>query len=231
MTIKRIVDWLLALTFVAGVGAADVASAQQQPTVPEECTASRDQRGWTSGRSAGESRVNSLWRSAAVGQDLDKLSDALPGALETLETALSGLAANAEPTQYVRCRAQGYAEGYFFRLNQLFGQCVVDGADWGQLAANIYCSLSIELDGLAESSLFVRAPVGLCGNLFEYTCEDVYRYVGKEGDHEFQPLVANFLESNGFVVEPFAGCGPYTDDEFLAAFESSLHNDCTYEQE
>ncbi len=129
---------------------------------------------------------------------------------------------------YVRCRAQGYVDGYFYRLNKLFGQCVLDGADWGQFAANLYCALSIDLGGLAETALFVRAPIGLCGNLFEATCEDLFRYVGLEGNYSIQPIVASYLEVSGFTPEPFAGCAEYTDNAFLNVFQQSLHNDCTY---
>jgi hypothetical protein len=217
----------LALALVCSA-AASSASALSPPTVPAECTEARDSKGWTAGRAAGESRLAAVWKSAAVHQNLDSLSDNLPVILSSLEAALTGLAGGAEPTRYVQCRAQGYAEGFLYKLNQLFGQCVLDGADWGQFSANVYCSLSIDLGGLGADSLFVRAPVGLCGNLFEFTCEDSYRYVGSEGATPVSSVVQSYLDSEGITLEPFPGCGPFTDGEFLEAFESSLHNDCTY---
>jgi len=219
----------LALAVVlACSAAANGAAALSPPTVPAQCTDARDSKGWTSGRAAGEARLTAVWKSTAVHQNLDSLSDNLPVILSSLETALTGLAGGQAPTQYVQCRAQGYTEGFLYKLNQLFGQCVLDGADWGQFAANVYCSLSIDLGGLGTDSLFVRAPVGLCGNLFEFTCEDTYRYVGSEGASTVSPVVQSYLDSEGFVLEPFVGCGPFTDGEFLQSFEESLHNDCTY---
>jgi hypothetical protein len=201
------------------------------PTVPNECKDSRNSKGWTSSRASGESRVNSVWKSAAVGQNLDNLSDRLPVLLDGLEQTMISLAGGQDVTQYVRCRAQGYVDGFIYRLNQLFGQCVLDGADWGQFAANLYCSLSLELGGLGDQTLLIRAPVGLCGNLFEVTCEDLYRYVGLEGDYSIQPTVASYLQVSGFTPEPFQGCAEFAEDTFLSVFEQSLHNDCSYEIE
>ena len=219
----------LLLSVVLGGALTSQASAQTVPTVPSECTDARNAKSWSAGRAAGESRVDSVWKSTAVGKNLDNLSAQLPTVLASLETALVGLSAGHEPTPLVQCRAQGYTEGFLYRLNKLFGQCVLDGADWGQFAANVYCSLAIELDGLGEQSLFVRAPVGLCGNLFEFTCEDTYRFVGSEGADGLSSVVQTYIDQQGLVLEPFVGCGAYSDGEQLATFESALHNDCTYE--
>lgn len=220
-------NWLIAagaLVWSAG------ASAQvTNPSVPAECSDSRDSRGWTASRQAGDSRIQAVWKSAAVKKNLDNLSDQLPTLLDALQATMTGLVGNEAVTQYTRCRAQGYADGFFYRLNVLFGQCVLDGADWAQFAANLYCTLSTDLGGLAETSLFVRAPVGMCGNLFEATCEDVYRYVGLEGDYALNPAIASYLEHNDFTPEAFPGCKAFAQDEFLAVFEASLHNDCSYE--
>lgn len=227
-------NWLLSLTLVSGLFSASFASAQgvpsvpKAPTLPSECSARRDSTAWTSGRSGGESRVNSIWKSTAVNQDLDNLSDQLPQILEALEQYLTSLSMGQTPTTYIKCRAQGYTEGFLFALNKLFKACVLDGANWGQFAADVYCRMSIELGGLGEETLFLRAPIGLCGNLFEYTCEDSYRYVSKEGDFSITPIVQSYLDQEGIVLEPYPGCGIYTDDEYLSTFEAALHNDCTY---
>jgi hypothetical protein len=227
-------NWLLSLSLVGGL-VANVASAQTvpkvpvAPTVPPECSARRDATAWNSGRASGESRVSSVWKSASVGQDLDNLSDALPAVLDSLQQYLATLSGGATPTTYIQCRAQGYTEGFLYALNKLFKQCVLDGADWGQFSADMYCRLSQEIGGLAEETLFLRAPVGLCGNMTEFTCEEVYRYVGNEGNYSVAPIVQEYLDDEGVTLEPYPGCGIYTDNEFLAAFEAALHNDCTYE--
>lgn len=225
---QNLMNGLALAVALACSAAANSAAALSPPTVPAQCVDARDSKGWTAGRAAGEARLTAVWKSTAVHQNLDSLSDNLPVVLSSLETALTGLAGGVEPTRYVQCRAQGYAEGFLYKLNQLFGQCVLDGADWGQFAANVYCSLSIDLGGLGSDSLFVRAPVGLCGNLFEFTCEDTFRFVGTEGATPVSPVVASYLNAQGFVLDPFPGCAPYSDGEWLESFETSLHNDCTY---
>jgi hypothetical protein len=228
-------NWLLSLTLVSGLFSA-TASAQNlpnepglpaAPTLPSECSARRDSSAWTAGKSAGESRLNSVWRSTAVGQDLDNLSDVLPNVLDSVQQYLTALTGNQPPTLNIKCRAQGYTEGFVFGLNKLFKQCVLDGADWGQFAADVYCRLSIELGGLSAESLFVRAPAGLCANRFEFTCEEVYRNVATDGAHVIHEVVQSYLEEDGFTVETYPGCGIYTDNEWLEAFESSLHNECS----
>ncbi|MEY4575851.1 MAG: hypothetical protein RL701_554 [Pseudomonadota bacterium] len=228
-------NWLLTLSIVGAVFGANVASAQttvpsvpKAPTLPSECTAKRDSTAWTSSKAAGESRVNAIWKSNAVAQDLDKLSAALPAALDSLEQFLTGLSSGT-PTTYIQCRAQGYTEGFLFALNKLFKACVLDGAEWGQFGADLYCRMSIEYGGLAADTLFLRAPVGVCGNLTEYTCEEVYRHVGSEGTYTVSPYVQSYLTHEGITLEPYPGCGIYSDGEFLEAFEGALHNDCTYE--
>lgn len=228
-------NWLLALSLLSGFAGATLASAQsvpsvpKAPTIPTECSSTANARAWTSARAAGESRVNTVWKSGAVAQDLDRLSDVLPNVLDSLQQYLVTLTSGSEPTLAIQCRAQGYTEGFVYRLNVIFKQCVLDGADWGQFAADLYCRLSVELGGLASDTLFVRAPVGLCGNMFEATCEEVYRYVGSEGEHEVLPIVTSYLDAHDITIEPYPGCGVYTADEHLEAFESSLHNDCTYQ--
>ena len=239
MTIRLRKDWLLALSLLGGVLTTSSASAlpptvpsvPAAPTVPDECADLRNSRAWSSAKAAGESRVTSVWKSAAVKQDLDKLSDALPTVLDSLEQYLVSLTGGSDPTPYIQCRAQGYTEGFVYRLNVLFNECVLDGADWGQFSADLYCRLSAELGGLAADTLFVRAPVGLCGNMFEVTCEETYRFVGSEGNYSVDPLVSAYLESNGVTLEPYPGCAAYTDNEYLEAFEGALHNDCTYQIE
>ncbi|HET8940291.1 MAG TPA: hypothetical protein VFN67_42915 [Polyangiales bacterium] len=231
-------SWLLSLTLVSGLFSANFASAQNvptqpqlpaAPTLPSECSARRDSTAWSTGRANGEARMNSVWKSTAVNQDLDNLTDQLPSVLQSLQQYLSSLSAGGTPTTYIKCRAQGYTEGFLLVLNKLFKQCVLDGANWGQFAADMYCRMSLEQGGIDSQTLFFRAPAGVCALRFEVTCEETYRFVGTEGAHEVNPVVQSYLDQEGIVLEPYPGCGVYTDNEWLESFESSLHNDCTYE--
>lgn len=230
-------NWLLSLTIVGTLFSASFASAQnvptqpqlpKAPTLPSQCSARANSSAWTTGRASGESRMNSVWKSTAVDQDLDNLSDQLPTILQSLQQYLTALSAGGTPTTAIKCRAQGYTEGFLFVLNKLFQQCVLDGAAWGQFAADVYCRMSLEQAGLEAQTLFFRAPAGVCANRFEVTCEETYRFVGTEGAHEVNPVVQSYLDQEGIVLEPYPGCGLYADNEWLESFESSLHNDCTY---
>ncbi len=77
-TLNRIVSLALVLgacAFFSGSASAQVVRA---PTVPQACKASRDNKAWTAGVTAGDSRIVQVYKSAMVNQDLDVLSDKLP---------------------------------------------------------------------------------------------------------------------------------------------------------
>lgn len=107
MTNVKIAVWsgvacIVLLTSYSGTAAAQLAA----PTVPAECSAPRELRSWNAGKAQGESRLQSVWKSAAIHQDLDELSARLPSVLNSLETAMVSLATGQQPTLFVRCRAQ-----------------------------------------------------------------------------------------------------------------------------
>src|SRR5262249_29672413 len=110
----------------------------------------------------------------------------------------------------------------------LVSSCILDGGQWGDFTSNLYCELSIELNGLGESETFVRAPVGLCGTLFESVCDNTYQYVATEGRIPLQQPVKSFLSQHGVSPQPYPGCLPHTTGEYAPIFSSAMNSDCSY---
>jgi hypothetical protein len=228
MVPRVVIHLVLSVHILAVAGAAAAQSATASPTPPPQCVSTTLTRAWTAGRAKGEEHIQTAWDSSSVRRNLSRLNNDLPRVIERLQRKIVDLV-ERDVDAKVKCRAQGFVEGFFFRLNQLFGRCVLDGANWGQFAANVYCSLSLELGGLGEVPLFVRAPSGVCGDLFEYTCEDVYRYVGTEGSDPISRRVQTLLDRKKLVVAPFAECRAFTGGDFAPVFEAAVYNDCSYD--
>jgi hypothetical protein len=114
------------------------------------------------------------------------------------------------------------------RIEALLGQCILDGAQWDQFTADLYCSLSIELGGLGDGGVFMRGPVGLCGDLFQTTCDGVYAYVASEGQTKLPSTVSRFCSDRHITVSPYAGCFPYTTGNYASIFANSKGIDCAY---
>jgi hypothetical protein len=217
----------------ACVTLASTASAQANPfatpTAPSVCASdSRNKTGYNTSVTAGSSRINAVWNSAAVNHNLDNLSNQYDLLMTSLQHQVASLVGSSAITQYTKCRAQGYIDGYVFRLFQLFGQCIGDGADWGQFTASLYCDLALNVPGLGSDDLIIRTPVQLCGNLFELTCEDTHQYVAEEGDFSIHDIVQQYFSVHDFTPATFTGCKQYTRDAYLSAYQTALNNDCTY---
>jgi hypothetical protein len=177
-----------------------------------------------------------LW--ATLGEDPDRydelvdlLTDTIPGIVTSYTRA--GI------TPYTQCRVQGYLDSLTFQLQLLNPiECVIDGGDWASIMAQVYCSVSIELGGIADGDLLLRRPAGVCGAYFEATCEDVYRNVATDGVDPIDEGVAACLDEAGFDLEslPYLvsfgeACRPYTLGAFASTFATSVFNDCSYEVE
>lgn len=223
--VSRLRGLFVASLVVCSFAFAGAASAQ---SVPIFCGARPAQAAkYNAGLSAGQQRADNFFASTEVMKNKARLAAKVGRALDKLHLHLRE-AMEQDVGAGRRCRIQGVADGFLGRLAQLLGQCVIDGGTWGQFAADLYCELSIELGGLAESNGFIRAPAGLCGTLFEQTCDDVYSYVASEGAARISPAVKSFLASRSVVVSSYPGCGEYTEGAFEAAFESARELDCAY---
>jgi hypothetical protein len=215
------------LTLIAARGAAGQAAAKE-PGPPAECTGKpRHLEKFNTGFASGKQRADKLFAETDVNKDPKKLKKKLNRVLDRLHDHVREIM-QGDSSDGRRCRVQGVADGFIRRLAELLGQCVLDGAHWAQFAANLYCELSIELDGLGSDGPFLRAPAGLCGTLFEAVCDAGFAYVATEGTSALSRPVQQFLHERAVALTPYPGCGPYTVAPYAAVYREAMNLDCAY---
>lgn len=236
----RSIGAMLAFTLALGSVASPRASAQDDsfatddapalygPSVPTFCSAKpqRTQK-YQQGLTKGTQKADELFASSEIAKNPQKLQKKIYRVLERLFDNVRDAWRN-EVKDNRRCRVQGVADGFITRIVELLGQCILDGAQWGQFTANTYCALSLELGGLGDTGVFVRAPVGLCGTLFESNCDGVYSFVATEGKTKLPSAVAKFCSDRGLNIQPYAGCLAYTTGNYADIFKNSRSTDCKY---
>lgn len=203
-------------------------AARREPPPPAQCTAKpKHAEKFKNGFSAGAQRADTLFAATDVNKDPKKLKKKLNRVLDKLHEHVREVI-SSDTKDGRRCRVQGVADGFIRRLAELLGQCVLDGAQWAQFAANLYCELSIELDGLGNDGEFFRAPAGLCGTLFENVCDNSYAYIATEGATSLIPGVKQFLAERGLTLVPYPGCAHYTRAPFDVVFADAINLECAY---
>lgn len=198
---------LLLYVAIGWCGTSSRVTAQiSEPAAPAQCTGKpRHLEKFRNGLQTGIQRADAIFNATDVRKDKAELRCKLDRVLDRLhEHVRTVLASDAADGR--RCRVQGVADDFIFRLAQLLGQCVLDGAQWGQFTSNLYCELSIERGGLGEQGEFYRAPPGLCGALFENICDDVYAYVATEGTDAISARAQQFLSERALTITPYPGC-------------------------
>jgi hypothetical protein len=181
----------------------------------------------------GTTLVDQIWRSSAVHQDIDNW-DILNRQVTTTIPAIVANAYRVSESQYTKCRVQGLLDGTVCRMNthNPLPGCQLDGVDWGNISAAVYCGLSIELGGLFDvEPWFIRVSPGMCGQSFQLYCEETYRYGATFGNDALAPAVLAFLAAEGVdpadLLQP-AACVPYTANTFVDVFNDSVYIDCSY---
>ncbi|MEY4575850.1 MAG: hypothetical protein RL701_553 [Pseudomonadota bacterium] len=222
----------MALACILGAACLGQSVAQAQPpttpTPPSLCVdKAKKSAKYTAGVAAGTQRADNFFASAEIARNPVKLRGKLIRALERLYGHVRD-AMDEEVGIGRRCRVQGVVDGYLYRITQLLGQCILDGGQWGQFAANLYCDLSVELGGFGENEPFMRPPVGLCGTLFEAVCDGVYAHVATEGSTPLSPAVQSYLSQRGLSVTTYPGCKPYTEGTFQSLYLNAIQIDCSY---
>lgn len=196
--------------------------------VPATCSAkpARAQK-YQTGLSKGTQKADELFASSEIAKNPQRLQKKISRVLERLHDQVLD-AWRSESSDGRRCRVQGVIDGFLSRITALIGQCILDGAQWGQFTAQMYCSLSLELGGLGDGGVFVRGPVGICGDLFQTTCDGVYSYVASEGKTKLPATVSRFCSDRNISVSPYAGCYPYTTGNYASIFANSRATDCAF---
>jgi len=138
-------------------------------------------------------------------QDPDALSD-LEYLIREIADAVE-IPANASLA--TRCQVFGQVAGLVARIVDFQNDCplvicVADGRLIGQIAAHLYCELSIALGGLVPAELFDRLATDTCGERFQAAC-----------DSKFASVARSDLE-----------CKPFTKGNFEKVFEEAQNNQC-----
>ena len=89
--------------------------------------------------------------------------------------------------------------------------CYNEGVIIGELAAIVYCEISLQLGGLATADQFIRMPVQMCGFNFEFGC-----------DINFMSLSFEYTNDLG-SCEQYTWCGDYFD-----VWDQVRNNQCAY---
>lgn len=211
------------------------ANAQTLPDglfLPSRCAAKPARvTKYQNGVTKGVQKADELFASSEIGKNPTKLKNKISRVLQRLhDHVLEAFRGEAKDTRL--CRVQGVADGFIIRIVDLLGQCILDGAQWGQFTASLYCELSIQLGGLgAADEVFERTPVGLCGELFENACDGVYSFVATGGKKALTSEVKSFCSRRSLSIMPYSGCEPYTKGNFASIFANSMNQDCAYSGE
>lgn len=194
----------LALT----AAAATEARAQTLPPVPSSCTPATSASAYRTGLRLGERIVTQAWGRV---NDCDRVDYFL----SIVEDNVSRLTLPAGSTNSTVCRYTGTADGVYQQLEVVyqscFDQCFSDGEFAGALSGEIYCELSIALDGLEEADDFIRGPVEICGLSFETGC-----------DFAFYDTTTSYVNDEGVCLQ-------YTEGEYFEVWDQARNNQCMYE--
>jgi hypothetical protein len=193
--------------FVAAMGLILMASVNTAQATPNCSTGSKKAQ-YNTGKKLAAMIVNQAW--ATVGEDPLRFEELSETVRTAVGNAIQNLASQ-NPSEAVQCRAKGLAQGLCDALDdiqtEVEGVCLLDGEAWGELSAELYCSLSIAFGGLDVVGLLPAAPVGLCGQSFEESCEDTFADLTTADDE----------------------CADFTVGSFLAVFTESQTNMCIFE--
>lgn len=168
-------------------------------------------RGYQSGVSMGRSLVQRAWGSVNDCDQLELFTDIVVSNVQRYE--LRG------DSTYTVCRHTGMLDGVFQELDAVWavcdGQCCQEGQVIGELSAELYCQLSIILDGLAEPDDFVRRPVYTCGLTFETCCDA--NFIGTSLSYEGMNMTGDLVQ-----------CRVYTDDPYFDVWNGTRELQCMY---
>jgi hypothetical protein len=167
---KPLVSALVCFTTLSG---ASEVFAEKPP--PACHTTAVTTRAYQAGVNQGKALVGRVWLGV-------NKCDKLEAFASLVKENVSGYTLTGS-SAYNICRHTGLVDGVFQQLDAVWqscnGQCCQEGAVIGELAAKLYCDLSILLGGLAAPDEFVRRPVFLCGAQFETCCDDRFTSTSK----------------------------------------------------
>jgi hypothetical protein len=199
-----------AISLIIALCAAFAPKAAEAQPVPPICDTAREVRqflvGVRAGRSLAKQAIARVLEESAepnICDDLEAVAD-LQALIEGIVDDLTDI----PPSELAACRLQGQIVGLIAEVSDLQDTCedtcIADGQFIGEISAQLYCALSIALDGLGLADLFERLATTVCGELFEDACD------------------AEFFSTATSDVE----CAPFTVDPFDDVFHVAQNNQC-----
>lgn len=197
----------LLVSSLVGLASAPEAGAEP-PFVPRKCRGFAEKASFEAGRGPGRAIAREAFEDTDVCEHLDRVAERI---LRKTRRSPRGLRNNPRAI----CEYVGTVQSVYETLHGAWGRCSAyccsEGKIVGQIGAQVYCHLSIALDGLGVTDYLPRKPPSLCGSAFESCCEA-----------SFGEVAQSYADPEG------QQCRPYTEGTFLPAWEQSLNDQCAF---
>jgi len=204
---------------IAGACASFTPTASAQ-AIPPLCTSPREVRQFLVGVRAGRNLAQQAIAAVEADSDEDDLCqdlEALADLRNLIQAIVDGLVVDP-PSPTAQCRLQGQVIGLVAEVVDLqdvcVDVCIADGRFIGEVTAELYCALSIALDGLGLAELFERLATTECGEAFQDAC-----------DAKFAEVATADLECLPFTIDD-----PVTGN-FEEVFLTAQNNQCAADPE
>jgi hypothetical protein len=189
---------------------AHMVSAQGTSDIPASCLAdARAQQQYQTGHGFGTSTVGQAWDT--INQDCGQLERFESIVISSFESLI--LPPNASLA--VQCRHAGILNGGIAALDDLWPICTdfckEDGLQVGALVGQLYCDLSVALNGLEPADDFIRGPVMWCQFLGQTFCDVKYM---------------SFTKTEYMDMSGQNSCLPYTDEPYIEVWDQFRNNGC-----
>lgn len=198
---------LVVLAVCAGFAVVPTVEADVPIPTPAFCDPGREARFFVLGVRKGRNLADAAIARVG-GLDACEDLDALDALREIIAEVVDGIAVPVGATEAVQCHVAGQVAGLLAEIEELQeecgGICIADGDFIGEISAQLYCALSIALDGLVPVELFERLATDACGEAFQAACD------------------AQFFET----AATRAACVPFTIAPFDDVFELTQNNQC-----
>lgn len=192
--------------FIAGIS-----SNASAYTIPEICQDAFNVRSFDLGLKKGGVLIDKEWDN--IENDCESMV-ATPDFKNSVINVVSDLSVPPDSIDFVLCHYYGYMSGIADKLEELEAecprQCLMDGDFIGEIAAKMYCELSIGFDGI-QSMDFIASILSVCGKTMIDSCE------------------STFDDQTETYFNVFGGeCEPYTQVPYTPIWLATKLNQCVY---
>lgn len=183
-----------------------VPKAAEAQVPPPICNTAQEIRQFLIGLRTGHSLARQAIASVEDASPEPNICDDLEAVVD-LRALIQGIVddlTEIPPSEVAACRLQGHIIGLLSEVDDLQDSCedtcIADGQFIGEISAELYCALSIALDGLGLADLFDRLAATACGELFQSACDTKF-FATATGDPECLPFTADPFDDVFFVAQ------------------------------